>query len=234
MNNFVQYLLIIIMIHFILKRILLDLEGIKKDQVKVKNIQEGSEENFSNQTYELDEEDEDTFNAEYFNNLKNLSNTENSDTDDSDTDDSDNNDSDVENSEDESDFEDIKNELLEDSDDDDESDEEDVLEIENKLRHQQLRNNIRGYNERDNIFRENNFSGDNLNLESNLKMPETNNFISQFNLEVNTSSNFGQKKINVVENGSIQYKDESIMNGGSFMDNIVGFDNDSNMYATLE
>ena len=38
---------------------------------------------------------------------------------------------------------------------------------------------------------------------------------------------------NVVENGSIQYKDESIMNGGSFMDNIVGFDNDSSMYAPL-
>ena len=64
-------------------------------------------------------------------------------------------------------------------------------------------------------------------------MPKTNNFESQFNLEVNTSSNFEQKKINVVENGSIQYKDESIMNGGSFMENIVGFDNDSSMYAPL-
>lgn len=225
MNNFIQYLLIIIMVHFILKRVLLDLEGLKKNQEKLNTPQEERvAENFTSSDKSDDESDNETFNAEYFNNLKNLNDSdEETDTDE---------DTDNEDTDDESDFENIKNDLLDD-DSDDESDEEDVLEIENKLRHQQLRNNIRGYNERDNIFRENNFTGDNLNLESQLKMPKTNNFESQFNLEVNTSSNFEQKKINVVENGSIQYKDESIMNGGSFMDNIVGFDNDSSMYAPL-
>ena len=225
MNNFIQYLLIIIMVYFILKRVLLDLEGLKKNQEKLNTSQEERvAENFTSSDESDDESDNETFNAEYFNNLKNLNDSdEETDTDE---------DTDNEDTDDESDFENIKNDLLDD-DSDDESDEEDVLEIENKLRHQQLRNNIRGYNERDNIFRENNFTGDNLNLESQLKMPKTNNFESQFNLEVNTSSNFEQKKINVVENGSIQYKDESIMNGGSFMDNIVGFDNDSSMYAPL-
>ena len=225
MNNFIQYLLIIIMVHFILKRVLLDLEGLKKNQEKLNTQQEERvAENFTSSDESDDEGDNETFNAEYFNNLKNLNDSDEETDNDEDTDNED--------TDDESDFEDIKNDLLDD-DSDDESDEEDVLEIENKLRHQQLRNNIRGYNERDNIFRENNFTGDNLNLESQLKMPKTNNFESQFNLEVNTSSNFEQKKINFVENGSIQYKDESIMNGGSFMDNVFGFDNDSSMYAPL-
>ena len=225
MNNFIQYLLIIIMVHFILKRVLLDLEGLKKNQEKLNTQQEERvAENFTSSDESDDEGDNETFNAEYFNNLKNLNDSDEETDNDEDTDNED--------TDDESDFENIKNDLLDD-DSDDESDEEDVLEIENKLRHQQLRNNIRGYNERDNIFRENNFTGDNLNLESQLKMPKTNNFESQFNLEVNTSSNFEQKKINFVENGSIQYKDESIMNGGSFMDNVFGFDNDSSMYAPL-
>ena len=71
MNNFIQYLLIIIMVHFILKRVLLDLEGLKKNQEKLNTSQEDRvAENFRSSDESDDECDNETFNAEYFNNLK--------------------------------------------------------------------------------------------------------------------------------------------------------------------
>ena len=71
MNNFVQYLLIIIMVHFILKRVLLDLESLKKNQEKNNEKKEDKNiENFTDQSDESDDSDNETFNVEYFNNLK--------------------------------------------------------------------------------------------------------------------------------------------------------------------
>ena len=73
-------------------------------------------------------------------------------------------------------------------------------------------------------YREFNFGNDSLNLENHVKNINTGDFETTFDLDVPTNKKNAEK---------INNKDEGIMNGGAFMDNIYGYDNLESTYASL-
>jgi hypothetical protein len=197
-KNFFQYLFVILMVHFILKKFLLDTR---------RNV-----ENFELHQYQNDENTPSDFNEDYKldKEQKNepYSNIE------------------VYESDEESDFDNLKANIINTETDAEESEEEDLLEIENKLRKNAEVNEkkeILGSNGNMDNYREFNFGNDSLNLEHHVKGINTNDFETTFDLNVPTN----------VKNEKVQSKDEGIMNGGAFMDNIYGFDNLESSYASL-
>ena len=193
-KNFFQYLFIILMVHFILKKFLLD------NKRKLENFSDLHE-------YQNDENTPSDFNEDYKlnNNEETYDNIETYETDE------------------ESDFDNLKANIINTETDDEESEEEDLLEIENRLRAKKEKTEILGSNGMDN-YREFNFGNDSLNLESHVKNINTGDFETTFDLNVPTNNKNNEKFSN---------KDEGIMNGGAFMDNIYGYDNLEATYASL-
>mgnify|MGYP003998178873 CR=1 FL=1 len=193
-KNFFQYLFIILMVHFILKKFLLD------TQRKLENFSDLHE-------YQNDENTPRDFNEDYKlnNNDEAYDNIETYETDE------------------ESDFDNLKANIINTESDAEESEEEDLLETENKLRSKRERDEILGSNGMDN-YREFNFGNDSLDLKSHVKNINTGDFETTFDLNVPTNNQNTEKFHN---------KDEGIMNGGAFMDNIYGYDSLESEYASL-
>jgi len=97
----------------------------------------------------------------------------------------------------------------------DDEEEEEETKIENNI--------ITGINGNDSTYSNFDFGNDTLNLEHHVKGVNTDDFETTFDLNVPTNKNDAKAK----------FKNEGIMNGGSFMDNIHGFDNLDSNFASL-